>query len=43
MTVYLHGEQRPRSSGDCTRAKSTTLTLSGLRKLNRQNNWMAKS
>ena len=29
--------------GPCNRAKSNTLTLSGLRKLNRQNNWMAKS
>ena len=27
--------------GPCNRAKSNTLTLSGLRKLNRQNGWMA--
>ena len=29
--------------GPCNRAKSNTLTLSGLRKLNRQNNWMAEA
>ena len=28
--------------GPCNRAKSNTLTLSGLRKLNRQNGWMAR-
>ena len=28
--------------GPCNRAKSNTLTLSGLRRLNQKNGWMAK-
>ena len=29
--------------GSCNRAKSNTLTLSGLRRLNKKNGWMAKN
>ena len=36
-----HISNRMLLCGPCNRAKSNTLTLSGLRKLNRQNGWMA--
>ena len=38
-----HISNRMLLCGPCNRAKSNTLTLSGLRKLNRQNGWMAKN
>ena len=38
-----HISNRTLLCGPCNRAKSNTLTLSGLRKLNRQNGWMAKA
>ena len=38
-----HVSNRMLLCGPCNRAKSNTLTLSGLRKLNRQNGWMAKA
>ena len=36
-----HVSNRLLLCGPCNRAKSNTLTLSGLRRLNRQNGWMA--
>ena len=38
-----HVSNRLLLCGPCNRAKSNTLTLSGLRQLNRQNGWMAKN
>ena len=38
-----HGSNRLLLCGPCNRAKSNTLTLSGLRKLNREKGWMAKN
>ena len=37
-----HISNRMLLCGPCNRAKSNTLTLSGLRKLNKQNGWMAR-
>ena len=37
-----HISNRMLLCGPCNRAKSNTLTLSGLRRLNRKNGWMAK-